>query len=134
MNKIPKPFTDFVKSHPEIAEAYENLSEKCQESGPLDQRERLLVKLGIAIGSGVEGSVRSQVRKALDAGAGIIGVNNRDLRTFEVSLDVSLDLAPLIPGGRRRAYRMIYCLKAMNLLTQVGKRGRAALYRQTQSD
>jgi 4-carboxymuconolactone decarboxylase len=68
MNKIPKPFTDFVKSHPEIAEAYENLSEKCQESGPLDQRERLLVKLGIAIGSGVEGSVRSQVRKALDAG------------------------------------------------------------------
>jgi hypothetical protein len=46
----------------------------------------------------------------------------------------SADLAPLIPGGRRRAYRMIYCLKAMNLLTQVGKRGRAALYRQTQSD
>lgn len=68
MNKIPKPFTDFVKSYPEIAEAYENLSEKCHESGPLDHGERLLVKLGIAIGSGVEGSVRSQVRKALDAG------------------------------------------------------------------
>ena len=46
----------------------------------------------------------------------------------------SADLAPLIPGGRRRAYRMIYCLRAMHLLTQVGKRGRAALYRQTQSD
>jgi 4-carboxymuconolactone decarboxylase len=68
MNKIPKPFTDFVKSYPDIAEAYENLSEKCHESGPLERKERLLVKLGIAIGSGVEGSIRSQVRKALDAG------------------------------------------------------------------
>ena len=68
MNKIPKPFTDFVKSYPEIAEAYENLSERCHEAGPLDHRARLLVKLGIAIGSGLEGSVRSQVRKALDAG------------------------------------------------------------------
>ncbi|MBN2389711.1 MAG: hypothetical protein JXR84_03235 [Anaerolineae bacterium] len=46
----------------------------------------------------------------------------------------SADLASLIPGGRRRAYRMIYCLRAMNLVTKVGKRGRAVLYRQTQSD
>jgi hypothetical protein len=44
------------------------------------------------------------------------------------------DLAHLIPGNMRRAYKMIYCLRAMNLLTQAGKRGRAALYRQTQSD
>ncbi|MEJ2110167.1 MAG: carboxymuconolactone decarboxylase family protein [Acidobacteriota bacterium] len=68
MNKIPKPFSDFVKSHPEIADAYEKLSGECRESGPLVQRDRLLVKLGIAIGSGIEGSIRSQVRKALDAG------------------------------------------------------------------
>jgi predicted DCC family thiol-disulfide oxidoreductase YuxK len=46
----------------------------------------------------------------------------------------SADLAHLIPGGLRRAYKMIYCLRAMNLLTQVGKRGRAALYRQTRSN
>jgi indole-3-glycerol phosphate synthase len=38
-----------------------------------------------------------QLRKALDAGAGFVGVNNRDLRTFEVSLDVSLKLARLLP-------------------------------------
>lgn len=34
---------------------------------------------------------------ALDSGAEIIGVNNRDLRTFEVDLNVSKRLRPLIP-------------------------------------
>jgi indole-3-glycerol phosphate synthase len=36
---------------------------------------------------------------ALESGAEIIGVNNRDLRTFEVNLDVSKRLRPLIPPG-----------------------------------
>lgn len=36
---------------------------------------------------------------ALDSGAEIVGVNNRDLRTFEVSLDNSLQLAGRIPSG-----------------------------------
>ena len=35
--------------------------------------------------------------KALEAGAGMIGVNNRDLTTFEVTLDTSLCLGPRIP-------------------------------------
>ena len=34
---------------------------------------------------------------ALAAGASLIGVNSRDLRTFEVSLDVCFRLAPLLP-------------------------------------
>jgi indole-3-glycerol phosphate synthase len=45
----------------------------------------------------VEIHSESELQRALDAGAGIIGVNNRDLRTFEVSLDVSLKIAPIIP-------------------------------------
>jgi len=36
---------------------------------------------------------------ALRSGAEIIGVNNRDLRTFNVSLDTSIALAPEIPGA-----------------------------------
>jgi indole-3-glycerol phosphate synthase len=39
------------------------------------------------------------LQKALDAGAGLIGVNNRNLRTFDVSLEVSFNLARLLPGG-----------------------------------
>ena len=33
----------------------------------------------------------------LDAGADLIGVNNRNLKTFELSIEVSKQLAPLIP-------------------------------------
>jgi len=40
-----------------------------------------------------------ELAKALDAGAPIIGVNNRDLTTFEVTLETSLRLAPRIPPG-----------------------------------
>jgi indole-3-glycerol phosphate synthase len=42
---------------------------------------------------------RSELESALGAGARMIGVNNRDLATFEVSLDTSLRLAELIPQG-----------------------------------
>lgn len=39
---------------------------------------------------------------AVDSGAEIIGVNNRNLQTFEVSLDVSLRLSERIPSGALR--------------------------------
>jgi len=40
-----------------------------------------------------------ELRPALDSGARIVGVNNRNLRNFEVKLDTSLELAPMIPEG-----------------------------------
>jgi indole-3-glycerol phosphate synthase len=45
----------------------------------------------------VEVHDRRELGIAIDSGAEIIGVNNRDLRTFQVSLDTSLRLAPEIP-------------------------------------
>ena len=39
-----------------------------------------------------------ELAKALDAGAPVIGVNNRDLRTFNVSLETSERLAALMPA------------------------------------
>jgi indole-3-glycerol phosphate synthase len=45
----------------------------------------------------VEVHNEGELQQALDSGATLIGVNNRDLRTFEVSLDVSLNLGRSIP-------------------------------------
>jgi indole-3-glycerol phosphate synthase len=41
-----------------------------------------------------------ELREAIDAGAEIIGVNNRDLKTFAVDIQTSQRLAPLIPDDR----------------------------------
>jgi indole-3-glycerol phosphate synthase len=40
-----------------------------------------------------------ELKSSLDAGADIIGANNRDLRTFELSLEVSKRLASMIPSS-----------------------------------
>jgi indole-3-glycerol phosphate synthase len=39
----------------------------------------------------------TELQRAIDSGARVIGVNNRDLRTFEVRLDTALRLAERIP-------------------------------------
>lgn len=43
-----------------------------------------------------------EARRALRAGARIVGVNNRDLRTFAVDLGTSVRLAPLLAGAQVR--------------------------------
>lgn len=40
-----------------------------------------------------------ELEQNLEIGANMIGVNNRNLKTFEVSTDISKRLAPLIPKG-----------------------------------
>jgi len=41
----------------------------------------------------------AELERALAAGAALVGVNNRDLRTFEVSLETTLRLRPQVPPG-----------------------------------
>jgi len=41
----------------------------------------------------------TELRRALAAGCKLIGVNNRDLRTFQVDLRTAIRLGPLIPEG-----------------------------------
>ncbi len=47
----------------------------------------------------VEVHTAEEMKRAADAGATIVGVNNRDLRTFQTSLETSEKLAALAPGG-----------------------------------
>jgi indole-3-glycerol phosphate synthase len=47
----------------------------------------------------VEVHDEEEMRRALLAGAEIIGVNNRDLTSFTVDLETSIRLAPLAPAG-----------------------------------
>ena len=47
----------------------------------------------------VEVHTEEEMRREAGAGARIVGVNNRDLRTFNVSLETSVALAPHAPEG-----------------------------------
>lgn len=47
----------------------------------------------------VEVHTKEELKVAVDAGATLIGINNRDLTTFETTLDVTRHLIELIPPG-----------------------------------
>lgn len=69
MTKLPKSFTKFMERYPEVGDAYRRLGDAVGAAGPLDEKTRALIKLGISIGARQEGAVHSQTRKALEAGA-----------------------------------------------------------------
>jgi indole-3-glycerol phosphate synthase len=57
----------------------------------------LAAELGMA--ALVEVHNQAELTSALNANAGLIGINNRDLHTFNVTLDTTRALRPLIPPG-----------------------------------
>jgi 4-carboxymuconolactone decarboxylase len=69
MSNLPKHFTDFVESYPEVGKAYNDLGKAVSKAGPLDKKTQLLVKVGISIAAGLEGGTHSNARKAIEAGA-----------------------------------------------------------------
>ena len=60
-------------------------------------RELLALAAEVGLAALVEVHDAGELARALAAGARLVGVNNRDLRTLVVSLDTSLALAPAIP-------------------------------------
>jgi alkylhydroperoxidase/carboxymuconolactone decarboxylase family protein YurZ len=66
--KPPRTHDEFVARYPDLGKAWELINAGGKNAGPLDERTRRLVKLGVAIGARQEGAVHSSVRKALALG------------------------------------------------------------------
>src|SRR2546426_12078976 len=67
-HEIPRSYQRLKAERRAVVEAYEKMGEACAGAGPLSERERSLVKIGISTGAQLEGGLHSHVRKALEAG------------------------------------------------------------------
>lgn len=65
--------------------------------GDGDLRELLRLAGELGLHTLVEVHTEEEMERALTAGAEIIGINNRDLRTFRVDLDTTRRLAAMVP-------------------------------------
>jgi indole-3-glycerol phosphate synthase len=54
---------------------------------------------GLGLAALVECHTAAELDQALAAGSRVLGINNRDLATFETRLETTLELVPLIPPG-----------------------------------
>lgn len=68
MAYLPDAYQEFQKGYADISGAYDQLARKTHDWGPLDEKTRRLVKLGIAVGLGAEGAVKSHARQGLEEG------------------------------------------------------------------
>jgi indole-3-glycerol phosphate synthase len=70
----------------------------CLEDAQLRELERAALDLGMAVL--VEVHDGAELERALHLKTPLIGINNRNLRTFETRLDTTLGLLPRVPKGR----------------------------------
>jgi len=100
---VPVLRKDFMVSEAQVWEARAAgadailLIVRILEDGELAGLRALAERLGMA--ALVEVHDRSELRRALDAGARIVGINNRDLSTFETTIGTTLELAREVPEG-----------------------------------
>ncbi len=66
----------FRKSYPDVWKTFRQLGQKCHEAGPLEERTRRLVKIGIAVAAQSEGAVHSAVRHARAAGVSVSAIRH----------------------------------------------------------
>ncbi len=101
--RLPLLRKDFILDEVQVLEARALGADACLlivaalEPGGLEQLMAGVRNLGMD--ALVEVHDEGEMRVALDAGADLVGVNNRDLRTFEVDLAVTERLAARVPEG-----------------------------------
>jgi indole-3-glycerol phosphate synthase len=62
-------------------------------------RDLLFATKGLGLAALVECHTAAELDVALGVGSRVLGINNRDLGSFETSLDTTLKLLPLVPPG-----------------------------------
>lgn len=65
---MPGAAGDLAEQYPDIWSAYSDLGKACADAGPLNDREKRLVKLALSIGASSEGAVHSHSRRAKSEG------------------------------------------------------------------
>jgi 4-carboxymuconolactone decarboxylase len=66
-SRLPRNTRSFSTNYRAVWEAFEKLGDECHHAGPLDDRVRRLIKIGIAAATQSEGAVHSAVRQAKQA-------------------------------------------------------------------
>ncbi|HVO65516.1 MAG TPA: indole-3-glycerol phosphate synthase TrpC [Syntrophales bacterium] len=103
-NRLPLLRKDFVIDSHQIYETRSLNADALLLIASLLEEEQLREYIDLARSLGLSALVeihsRAELDKALAAGAYIIGINNRDLKTFTTDLDISKDIAPYIPADR----------------------------------
>ena len=94
--RIPILRKDFIIDPLQILEAIEYGADAILLIAAILTDHELKLFLSTATGAGLDVLVEVhdeiELKRALDSGAALIGINNRDLRTFRVSLQTSVDL------------------------------------------
>ncbi|MGD0413947.1 MAG: indole-3-glycerol phosphate synthase TrpC [Terriglobales bacterium] len=101
-SSLPCLRKDFMVDEFQIVEARANCADAILLIvAALDQKE-LVSLAGIARSQGLdvlcEAHDEEELQRALDAGCDLIGINSRNLRTFEVNLETALRLADKVPA------------------------------------
>lgn len=84
-------------------------------------KEMHVQALGLGLDALVEAHSREELEFAVESGFELIGLNNRDLKTFEVSLDTTLTLAQTVPEDRVLVGESgIFCREDVERLAEAG--------------
>jgi indole-3-glycerol phosphate synthase len=103
ISTLPILVKDFIIDSHQVLEARAAGADAVLLIARILSANQLASLLALAERTGMSGLVEchdeEDVEKAADAGASIVGINNRDLGTLEVSLDTTRRLIPRIPEG-----------------------------------
>ena len=103
-SNLPVIRKDFIVDHYQVAEARAMgadcilLIAACLDDGQLAELHAAAVELGMDVL--IEVHDRQELERVLPLGSGMLGINNRDLHSFETRLETTWELLPHIPADR----------------------------------